>query len=290
MRAKLRTAGLSTALLAIVLAAPAIAACKRQPCTRIVYFGTHGDTIVAARLNERTGQLTSLGPVATVQRPTWLVTLPTGSYVYAVSEIGNDGSSQARVHSFRADAETGALTALNDVPSGGGGATHLALDAASGTLFVANYGTGQVASLPVQGDGRLAAPVSVLQDEGTGPSPRQKGPHAHGVAVAPEGGAILVTDLGADRIFVDRVDPATHALRADPSPVPVKSGSGPRHAVFVPHTDLVYVDSELTGEVTGYRWNGTTANLRPLKTYLTTASTYSGARSAAELVASSTLR
>lgn len=282
-----RIGALLTASLAVVLASPAAAACKRQPCTRIVYFGTHGNSIVAARLDERTGRLASLGPVANVERPTWLVAAPTGPYVYSVSEIGNDGASQARVHSFRADAATGALTPLNDVGSGGGGATHLALDAASATLFVANYGTGQVASLPVQADGRLGPAVSVLQDEGSGPSPRQKGPHAHGIAVAPGGRAILVTDLGADRIFIERVDPVTHMMRAGDSPaLAVKSGSGPRHAAFVPHTNLVYVDSELTGEITGYRWNPATATLRPLATVSTSAPTYQGTRSAAELAAS----
>ena len=207
--------------------------------------------------------------------------------LYAVSETGNDGKSEATVHSFAVDPVTGRLSERNAVGSGGGGATQLALDPPSRTLFVANFGTGHVSALPVEEDGRLGAVASRQQNQGTGPKPRQRGPHAHGVTVAPGGRFLLVPDLGADRVFVYRFDPVARTLSPnDPPWATAEPGSGPRHLVFSPDGRLAFLDSELTGEVTIFRWDGGTGTLRWLETRSTYAPGTEGERSAAEIATS----
>ena len=274
---------------------------QAAPQSVLVYFGTHGVTpaqlgpgqtlpdkgIYAARFDEATGHLTPLGRVAEVERPTWLVAGPGNHVLYSVSETGNDGKSEASVLSFTVDPATGQLTLINSVGSGGGGATHLALDTKSQTLLVANYGTGQVSALPVMADGSLGAAASVQNDVGTGPSPRQQGPHAHGVAVDPSGRFVLVTDLGADRIFIYHLDPATHQLSpADPAYEATPAGSGPRHLVFSPNGKFAYADTELTAEVRVYGWNAASGRLTLVQTQSAVAKDYYGKKSGGEIVLS----
>ena len=270
-----------------VAAAATPAACAGAACGGLVYFGTQEKAIYAARLDPRTGELTALGAVAQIERPTWLVASADRPILYSVSETGNDGKSEAGVASFAVDRATGGLTPINRVSSGGGGATHLALDPRSRTLFVANFGTGDVAALPLLADGSLAPAASMQKDYGTGPHPRQKSPHAHGVAIDPGGRYVLSADLGADRTFVYRFDPKTRMLTpGEPPFAAAPPGSGPRHIEFLPNGRFLYVDSELTGEVTGYSWNQRTGTMRPLATISTLPADYSGERSAAEMVAS----
>jgi len=272
-----------------------------QCASEWVYFGTQtlrppggvagapdtGYGIFGARFDAQTGHLTGLGPVAEIVRPTWLLAHPSLPILYSVTEIGNDASIEASVFSLAADTVTGKLHEVNKVDSGGDGATYLALDSTSRTLFVANYGTGQVSALPIMADGSLGAPASVRRDYGFGPNPRQKSPHAHSVALDPSHHFVLVPDLGADRIFVYRFDPATRQLtQADRAYEPLPAGSGPRHLVFHPGGRFVILDTEFSAEVRIYRWDARHGLLKLVQTLPTAAANYKGQNSAAEVAIS----
>ena len=272
------------------LHAKALAGAKAKAKARseFVYIGTHGmgpgQGLFAARLDMKTGHLTSLGLAAEIVRPTWLAVNPALPVLYAVSETGNDGKSEAGVYSLTIDPATGKLSPLNNVGSGGGGATHLALDDQLKTLFVANFGTGQVSALPLQPDGSLGAVESVQQDQGTGPSPRQQGPHAHAVAVDPSHKFVLAADLGADRVFVYRFDGKSLAPAATSS-LALPPGSGPRHLVFV-RGRFLFMNTELTATVNVFSWNGRDGRLTPVQTLPTNAPDWTGLKSSAEMAAS----
>jgi 6-phosphogluconolactonase len=257
----------------------------------LFYIGSKGSGrdqgIVAATLDPRTGKLSSRGLAAQAERPTWLAIYAPASALYAVSEIGNDGAVEGKVSSYRIDRATGGLAPINTVGSGGGGATHLALDAKLGTLFVANYGGGTIAALTVRADGGLKAPSSVQVTAGTGPSPRQKSPHPHGVTLDPSGRFLLAPDLGADRIFIYRVDTKTHALSpAQPPYAPAPAGAGPRHLVFSPDGRTAFVNTELDAVIRSYAWNAQTGQLRALAATPTTSPEFPGPKSAGEILLS----
>jgi 6-phosphogluconolactonase len=265
-------------------------ACKAR-CGEILYIGTHGSGdghgIFAARLDPRTGRLSSLGLAAQVDRPTWLAVNPRVPVLYAVSEVGNDGTAEASVHSFKIAPTTGALEPLDTVGSGGGGATHLAVDGALQTVFVANYGAGNISALPLRADGGLEAVSSTQADYGTGPTNRQRSPHPHGLAVDPSHRYVLAADLGADRVFVYRIDQAAKTLAPAPHPFEaLPPGSGPRHIIFLPDGKFAFLNAELTAQVRSFAWDAKAGRLRPLQTLSTTAPNYGGDRSAAEIVAS----
>ncbi len=270
-------AGLGPVLAGIMAqAAPASGA------DRLVLFGTRADAIVAARLDESTGRLTPLGLVARLTRPTWLLASPHAPVVYVV----NDDKERSSVRSFSVAAADGALSELSRAEPGGTGPTFLADDPISHTLFVANYDDGRVGALPIVPGGLLEPPASVQADAGTGPSPRQKGPPAHSVALSPDGRFLLVADLGADRLFVYPFDRATRRLDLAVAAVPLPAGTGPRHLAFHPNGQLLFLVSELAGTVTPFRWEAGSHALTPLPAVSAYPADYTGTRSAAELALS----
>jgi 6-phosphogluconolactonase len=253
----------------------------------LVFIGTQGDAILGARLNTATGQLALLGPVAEIKRPTWLVVDPKRPILFSVSETGNAGDVQGGVHSLGIDAASGALKPISNVDSGGGGATHLSYDSRVSTVFVANFGTGQVAAIPVQADGSLLPASSIQTDTGTGPKPNQRTAHAHGATMDPGGHFVLTPDMGADRVFVRRFDGNTRMLSpADPPFASTGPGTGPRHLVFSPDGRFVFVLTELSAEVRSFRWNAQTGRLRPMQTLPLDREDFKGTRSAAEILMS----
>lgn len=264
----------------------------------MVYFGTHGLTnadvrpgqpvpptgIYVARFNEDTGVLTPLGLSIELGRPTWLVASPDKPIIYSGNELGNDGKRNGQVLALTPDGDAGKLRILSRIDARGGGTTHLTYDMKSHSLFAANYGGGQAVSFPVNDDGTIGEAVSVEQHDGAGPNPRQKGPHAHGVTIDPSGQYVLSPDLGADRIFISRIDPVTHQLTPAPTPFEaVPAGSGPRHLIFSPNGKFAYLNTELTAELRAYAWDAATGRLMLVQTLSTVARDFYGKKSAGEI-------
>lgn len=257
----------------------------------LIYIGRRAtgadEGIVAARFDPASGGIVGLGVAAGLAQPTWLQADPKRPVLYAVSETGNDGKSDGAVSSLSIDPSSGRLQTISRVDSAGGGATSLVYDPGLSTVFVANYGGGQVAAIPVGPDGRLSAALSVRTDTGSGPDRRQKGPHAHGVTLDPSGAFLLVPDLGADRIFVYAIDKTTRRLT--PAAVPatiLPPGSGPRHLVFSPDGRFVFVVTELSGELFSYRWDAVAGRLTPIAHVALDAPGYAGKKSGAEVAVS----
>ena len=251
-----------------LLAAPTAQATPKGE--QLVYVGTQGNEagqgVFAARLDTNTGKLTPIGVVAELARPTWIIAHPSRPALYAVSEAGSpDGKTQGKVYALKADPKTGALKLTATVESGGGGPTHLTLDATGLGLLAAHYGSGHVAALPIRADGGVESPASVQQEQGSGPSPRQKSSHAHGSALDPSGKFVLVADLGADRVFVHPYDRRKRQLGpAGPTSVVVPPGTGPRHLVFHPNGRFVFLISELTPAIRTYGWDDRQGRLEEL--------------------------
>lgn len=256
----------------------------------LVYIGTHGagkaqqeqdgssrQGIYAARFDTKTGHLSPLGLQVELERATWLVTHPTLPVIYAVADSGGGRSAESNIHSFTIDQASGGLTQLNKAGAGGVDATHLDIDTASKTLFVASYGSGTLTALPLQPDGSLGTVLSTQKDYGTGPHARQKMPVAHGVAADPSHRYVLTADFGADRIFVYHFDGVTRTLTAAQPPYEsTPPGSGPRHLVFHPNGKFLYLDTELSAELRAYRWDWKHGRLRLLQALSPYPADYSG--------------
>ena len=280
------------------------------PAAQFVYIGTHGTPggprpgtppqatdappvnpgpqgIYAARLNSKTGQLTLIGVAAELQRATWFVVHPSLPVIYSVADSGGGMEADSNIVSFKIDAASGSLRMLNKVDAGGRDATAMDLDGASNTLLVGNHGSGSLTALPLLPDGSVGPVMSVQQDYGTGPTPRQKTPAAHGVAVDPSHKYVLVADFGADRVFVYHFAGATRTLSpAEPPFEAFPAGSGPRHLLFHPNGRFVIVDTELTGELSSFAWSEEKGRLDHVQTLSPYPAGYSGEKSAAEIAVS----
>jgi len=84
---------------------------------------------------------------------------PDQSHLYAVNVIGDyNGGTSGSVEAYARDAETGMLTFLNRVDSGGGVAAQPAVDPSGKWLVVANYGGTNVTVFPIAEDGSITIP------------------------------------------------------------------------------------------------------------------------------------
>lgn len=218
--------------------------------------GKDGNGIYIADWNAATGEVRNIALAAEVSSPSFLAIYPQGAerLIYAVSEAGRTDS---KLTAYRIAPSQKVLTKINDVPSNGGGPTHIAVTRDGRTVVCANYGGGSVSSYHVRPDGGLSDCVSHFQFAGSGPyKGRQEGPHTHSANPTPDGKWVLVSDLGIDRIFIYRLNPDTSAMTPSDTPFwPAKSGSGPRHMAFHPNGKWVYSVNELTSTVDILRWN-----------------------------------
>jgi 6-phosphogluconolactonase len=255
----------------------------------LVYIGTYtgpkSKGIYAYWFDAATGKTESVGLVGEMVRPSFLALHPNGRFLYAVSELGNDGKENGSVTAFAIDFKSGMLAALNTVTSGGGGACHLVVDKTGKSLIVANYGSGSVAALPVGADGRLGAAASLIQHSGSSVDRRrQNGPHAHAVVLSADNRFVFVPDLGLDQIRIYRLDAATAQLTPnDPPFVSTKPGSGPRHFAFSPNHKFAYTLHEMGSMVTAWAYTPASGKLSELQTISTLPADFHGEDNSAEI-------
>ena len=244
-----------------------------SPSTMHVYIGTYTNEksqgIYRASLDLGTGALSAPELAAATTSPSFLAVHPGKRFLYAVNEVGKfNGEPTGSVSAFAVDARTGALTALNQQASGGAGPAHVTVDRQGRNVLVANYGGGSVASLPIDASGRLQPAASVIKHEGSSVHPkRQTKPYAHSINVDPSNAFAYAADLGADRIFVYRLDAASGRLSpATPPSVALAPGSGPRHFAFHPTRPFAYVINELALTVTAFSRDEKTGALTGIQT------------------------
>jgi len=152
-------------------------------------------------------------------------------------------------------------------------------------VFVANYNGGSIALLPIGAGGSLAAAAQVVQHKGTGPNAeRQEGPHAHCIRPDPSNRFVLAADLGADRVFVYRLDFAGSLLRhVEGGDAVMRAGAGPRHIAFHPTLPLVFVANELDSTVATLRFDAERGTLSPLSTRSTLPAGWTGTNYPADI-------
>jgi 6-phosphogluconolactonase len=265
-----------------------------RPEDWIMYVGTYtrapSKGIYGYRFQGATGAVTPMGTaglVAETENPSFLAVHPNGRFLYAVNEVSRyEGKDAGSVSAFSIDRATGTLTLLNRVSTRGGGPCHLALDRVGRWLFVANYGGGSVAAFPVQGDGKLGEASAFFQHTGAGAdASRQKGPHAHETVVSPDNRYVLAADLGLDKVFSYKLDPARGGLAPAPQFTTIAPGSGPRHLAFRPDGKFVYVLKEMLSAVVAFRYDAGGGTLAELQTLSTLPEGFSGDNSGAEIAA-----
>ena len=243
--------------LAAAWSAPALASAKGGG-TMLAYVGAYtpnGQGIYLFSMDAATGELTQIKVAAAIQSPSWIAIHPNGKYLYAVNEISNfNGTTNGSVTALSINRTSGDLTLLNVVSSQGAGPAHLSVDPLGHFVFVANYGGGSFAVLPITSNGSLSNASFVQPDvDSVGPAKATNAPpgsfaisghdapHAHMIQADPAGTFVFGADLGQDRIYSWALNRATGTLVANtPAFVSVPPGDGPRHFAFHPNGRFFY--------------------------------------------------
>ena len=253
----------------------------------IVYVGTNTHSkskgIYAYRFQPSSGKVTPIGLVAETPNPSWLTVHPGLRYLYAVNEaeLKREPGKPNNISSFALDRASGKLTFLNRASAGGQGPCYVSVDRTGKVLFLANYGSGSVAALPIQTDGRLGEATAFVQHKGATANARPRG---HCILASPNNRFVLAADLGLDQLFVYRFDAAKGTLTPnDPPFAKIASGTGPRHIAFHPNKKLVYVVSEMGNIVTMFQYTDATGALTELGTVSTLPKEFTGRSTSAEI-------
>lgn len=220
-----------------------------------VFLGTYtfgkdaSKGIYRVRFDARTGRLGEVQLAAEMASPSFLAIHPSRKFLYAVGEGG--GKEGGPVVAFALDSRTGALTRLNEEPSGGAGPCHIAVHPKGNYVIVANYGGGSTAVFRLGADGRIAGRTAFVQHQGSSVNKaRQEGPHAHCGFFSPTGDRAFSVDLGIDQVKVFAFDPETGRLDdAAQEDIVTPPGSGPRHIALAPDGKFAYVCGELDSTV-----------------------------------------
>jgi 6-phosphogluconolactonase len=289
-RGFVRAAGLGIIGAALAAGAEADVPPARAARELSLYVGTYtsggSEGIYLYRLDLSDGSLKHAGTTAGVVNPSYL-TLDRGRrFLYAVNEVEEfDGAAGGAVSAFAVDGRTGALRLLNRRASKGGAPCYVTASNSGRFVLVANYAGGNVAVLPVLGDGSLGEAVDVEQDAGSGPNrDRQEAPHAHSVMLDRANRFAYSCDLGTDKVMVYRFDPRTGALSpAAPPSFSTKPGAGPRHLAFHPRGRFVYVLNELDSTVTALARDPARGTLSELQTLSALPAGFAGENTGADI-------
>jgi len=222
-------------------------------------------------------------PALTLEGP------PNPSYLVAAPHRGMVFSAHADtdiVGTYAVDPATGVLRLSSEARTGGANGVSLALHPSGRFLYVANYASGSISTMPIGGAGVEDA-TQVLELPGA-PGPhreQQSTSHPHHSVFDPSGQFLIVPDKGLDRIFVLLPDDGDGTLSAH-SGVATRAGVGPRHIAFHAQRPRAYVVGELDGSVTVLDWNRDAGILTPLCAVPSLPPSYFGPNTAAEIVVS----
>ena len=214
------------------------------------YVGTYTDSISEGiyrfGLDTQSGKLHSNGLAVLSENPSYLAVSKDGKNLLAVRETKDESNqSMGYIELFKID-DTGNLTSVNKVASGGAHPCHVAVNE-DGAVLASNYTGGNVALMRIEPTGELSAVLSSDQHTGHGPvADRQEKPHVHSAIFEPKGKRIFVADLGIDQVKIYTIDKATFTLKPNKyQEIKLPPGSGPRHMAIHPNGKLLFVANEL---------------------------------------------
>ncbi len=251
----------------------------------------NGRGIHLFEVDRATGKLTPAGIYEMGTSPSALAFDESRTHLYSANETERIGESEAgSVSAFAIDPETGDLTLLNSVSSGGKGPAHLSMHPSGKFVLVANYFGGSVAVLPVRPDGSLGEASDFKQDEGeVGPAKATNAPpgsfafsghdqaHAHMIEADPSGRFVLHVDLGLDKIFVWEFDDQAGKLTPNAPPsVSLPPGDGPRHFAFHPKGEWLYSLQEEGSTIVLFNYDSETGQLTERQTISSLPPGYAG--------------
>lgn len=218
------------------------------------YLHATGEGLTTCVLDETTGVVTRLQSCPGAENVIWMTRA--GNVLWVATErYLEPGEISALVMD-----EAGVCSRIGSAQSSHGGAIcHIAVVPDAGTAYVSSY-LGGISVHRIGSDGAVCAAHQIITYQGSGPdAERQEKSHPHQAVVSPDGKRLYVCDLGADMIWIHRID----ASGLGPARgVPVPPGCGPRHLVFHPTLPLLYLFGELDARIHVFAFHDDHLDLR----------------------------
>ena len=199
--------------------------------------------IYQVEFNPETGELSNSRRVAIEIKPGYLYLSKDGNRVYS-----SNGTKPGSVSAFQWNKDKTALDKVSNFSSIGDGACYVGVSPEEHLLAAANYSSGSIVIYPLEEKGGMIDDPQGVQHSGSGPHPNQKSAHAHCVQFSQNGKFLYAVDLGIDQILTypinsdNKLGKAQVALQLDP-------GDGPRHLIFHPTENKVFIINELSSTV-----------------------------------------
>ncbi len=266
----------------LVMGASALAQ-STQPSAMWTYVSAK-DGVHLLKLDLDSGALTPVS-IASTAGTSFLTVASSGQFLYGVGNETVDGKRREQIVAWAIDAKTGHLTELNRQTVPGQGVCFVTLDREMHNALVASYTSGTVSVFPIDSDGKLKPASSTVQQTGSSVDPRrQQHALAHSIQLDPAGRFAIAADLGADKLFVYRFDPAEGKLTPnDPPSVSAPPGRGPRHFAFDPTGKRLYLVTEMGGTVLAYDYDATHGSLTQFQEISTLPADFKGQNTSAEI-------
>lgn len=230
------------------------------------------DGLYVYKFNVGTGEFSYSAEALGIKNPSYLTVSKDKKHVYSVNEIGN-GNGGASAFSF--DPTSGKIDFINYQSSGGNGPCYISVDDQNKFAFVANYGGGSLAAIPINQDGSLGSSIQSIRHGGGSIARNQDRPHVHSTVLSPDNRFLFASDLGTDKVNIYKVelDKPNPLTSGSPEYISVTAGSGPRHFVFHPNGKFAYLIQEIGGLATVFDYND--GKLKEKQSVTLTSSTYS---------------
>ena len=217
----------------------------------MMIVGTYTDGgsrgVYSYRFNQETGVAELLDSLE-MTNPSYLTVSRNNRLIYVVSETHDDKASLNVVRVGK----NGSMRLIETVPTAGEDPCYVATNGK--IALTANYSGGSMSVFWLSRGGKHAELATRFLGATGGPDvSRQATPHVHCACFTPDGKYVLATDFSADRILSFRIegkDVIANDVAAD-----VTADSGPRHLTFSNDGRFAYLMSELSGNVTVFRYD-----------------------------------
>lgn len=228
-----------------------------------LFVGTYtNDTskgIYSLDFDTKTGQLSNETLLVEIPNPSYVTLSKNKEKVFAVNE-----DTSGKVTSFGWNADKTKLQIESEQSSEGIHPCYVALSNDENNLVVANYTSGTLAIYPLDGNGKIEKFTQHESHEGNGPvKPNQESSHVHCVQFSKNDAFLFAADLGIDKVLSypvltdGKLGKQKIALALDP-------GDGPRHFVFHPTKDILFLVNELSNTVVSAKVNTETGILEKI--------------------------
>lgn len=186
--------------------------------------------------------------------------------LYAVNELAEESDGwHGKVIALKKNADNG-YEKISEYSTHGNYPCHVCLHQSLPLLFVVNYGSGSLCAYRLRSDGSIEEHLQTYEFSQhfveVGPhAQRQDRSHAHQTVCTPCGSYLLVSDLGNDCIYTFAIN-CSHLMPLQfVHKTATARGSGPRHMVFSPCKNYLYVSAELSSFVLVFQYISRTCEI-----------------------------